>query len=58
MKTLSDASQIAAIKAAIKAINGQTSPTPRERELLTDQLGVIRERIERAAERAREREQQ
>lgn len=41
-----------------QGINGQTSPTPRERELLIDQLGVIRARIDRAAERAREREQQ
>ena len=52
MKTLSDASQIAALDAAIRCINGQTSPTRRERDLLTEQLGVVRQRIVRAKERA------
>jgi hypothetical protein len=55
MKPLSDASQIAAIDAAISAITGKTSPTPRERELLADHLTIIKERIERAEQRAREK---
>lgn len=52
MKTLSDASQLAALDAAIRVMQGGAMPDRRERELLAEQLGVVRERVQRAKDRA------
>lgn len=52
MKTLSDASQLAALDAAIRVMQGGAMPDRRDRELLAEQLGVVRERVQRAKDLA------
>ena len=55
MKTLSDASQIAALDSAIAAMERGHLPDRRERILLAEHLKVVRQRVQAAKDKADER---
>ena len=55
---ISDRSQIAAVNAAIRAMEDNRLPDRREREILRQHLTTVRDRIERAMAAAEERRAQ